>query len=144
MPPPPRIVLVCGLNPSTADATKDDQTIRQLRFFALREGGQRLAVVNLYAFRSTAPAVLGLVADPVGPENDAVILRWARSASLIIVAWGNLGADAAPRARHVLTLLKSAQDAELMCFGLTSKGHPRHPSRLAHATRLVALGGPQS
>lgn len=41
------------LNPSTADATKDDRTIRRCIGFAKREGCGSLTVVNLYAYRAT-------------------------------------------------------------------------------------------
>ena len=147
LPFEPRVVLICGLNPSTADARKDDQTIRQLRFFARREGGELLAMVNLYAYRSTQPAVLGMVADPVGPDNDDTLRAWSRRAALIIIAWGALGRDAQARAVSVLAILGETQGAELMCFGRTREGFPRHPSRLAHATQLshvdqaCAIGG---
>ena len=46
------------LNPSTADATEDDPTIRACMAFAERWECGWLDVVNLYAFRATDPADL--------------------------------------------------------------------------------------
>lgn len=58
------------LNPSTADATQDDPTIRRCMGFARRWGYGGITVVNLYAYRATNPRDLLTAADPVGPEND--------------------------------------------------------------------------
>lgn len=49
-----RAVAFVGINPSTADATKDDPTIRKCVGFAQRWGYDWLYMLNLCAFRSTA------------------------------------------------------------------------------------------
>lgn len=54
------------LNPSTADAEVDDPTIRRCVGFAKREGCGGIEVVNLYAYRSTDPSVLGTVDEKHG------------------------------------------------------------------------------
>lgn len=55
------------LNPSTADETLDDPTIRRVRSFSQREGYGSLVVVNLYAMRATDPkGLIGSVVDNVG------------------------------------------------------------------------------
>src|SRR4028119_2392792 len=65
--PPVAFVL---LNPSTADARRDDPTIRRCANFARTWGFGGLEVVNLFAFRATHPTDLKCAADPVGPQND--------------------------------------------------------------------------
>ena len=50
-----RTVLFVGLNPSTADATADDPTIRRCAGFARSWSFDWLLMGNLYALRSTDP-----------------------------------------------------------------------------------------
>src|SRR5579859_5937119 len=65
-----------GLNPSTADESTDDATIRKCVGFAKRWGFGAIEVVNLFAYagvRSTDPRSLLGVSDPVGPDNDGTM-----------------------------------------------------------------------
>jgi hypothetical protein len=50
------LMMFCMLNPSTADATKDDPTIRRCIGFAKDRGYGGIYVVNLMAYRATDPA----------------------------------------------------------------------------------------
>jgi hypothetical protein len=65
----PPLVFVM-LNPSIADAERDDPTIRRCLGFACAWGYGALTVVNLFALRATCPHTLRRAADPVGPDND--------------------------------------------------------------------------
>src|SRR5687767_7200334 len=53
----PPIVWVM-LNPSTADGTQDDHTIRKIVQFSRNWGYGSLTVVNLFALRATKPTAL--------------------------------------------------------------------------------------
>ena len=68
--------LFIGLNPSTADATVDDPTIRRCVGFADSWGYGELVVGNLYAFRATKPKDMFNQDDPVGPFNDLWLKKW--------------------------------------------------------------------
>ena len=67
----PRVCCWIMLNPSTADATTDDPTIRRCVRFTQAWGYDALTVVNLYAWRATDPADLrnaqraGLLRRPI-------------------------------------------------------------------------------
>lgn len=128
-------VLFVMLNPSTADASVDDPTIRRCIGFARRWGAGALDVVNLYALRATDPGELRRAADPVGPDNDRHIVEAAREASIIVCAWG-AHPFARRRAAHVSGLLR-AVGTPLECLHVTADGSPRHPLYVRGATSRV-------
>jgi hypothetical protein len=118
------------LNPSTANSTTDDPTIRRCSGFARAWGYRMLRVVNLYALRATHPRELGFadgqrrsLFDAIGQDNDSWIRSAVRDANIVIAAWGNHG-YAASRDREVLTLLA---DRDLRCIGRNKSGSPKHP-----------------
>ena len=132
-------VLICGLNPSTADAERDDPTSRRVIGFARREQATHLTMVNLYAARTTDPKGLKDFGDPVGAANDQVIADAARKADLIIAAWGKPpGKTGKARARRVLDLLTTAGDVYRI-GPPTLEGHPRHPLYLPESTTRTPL-----
>lgn len=117
------------LNPSTADAVRDDPTIRRCKDFAERFGGRQLIVVNLFAFRSKEPSDLLDADDPVGPQND-VYLRGVAGAEIpIVCAWGASGPDFIEE--RIATFMRIVDAAGAMHrlhhLGLTKEGKPRHP-----------------
>jgi hypothetical protein len=120
------------LNPSTADDTSDDPTIRRCIGFARRWGAPAVEVVNLYALRATRPRDLFAHAAPVGPDNDAAIADAAARAAAIVVAWGAHGARDAARVRCVVGLLGARR---LACLGTSRGGEPRHPLYLPTRAR---------
>jgi hypothetical protein len=116
------------LNPSTADAENDDQTIRKCLGFAQRAGCGSLAVVNLFAFRATDPADLRAARYPVGPENDFWLLSACSAAEMVVYAWGAnaSGHAVARRAREVQAML-APHVRRPLCIAKTKDGHPQHP-----------------
>ncbi len=134
-------VLFVMLNPSTADAEADDPTIRRCVRFALREGGDALEVVNLFAFRSTHPRDLLTAEDPVGPNNDAILAEALAAADLVIAGWG-VALESTPRGRELLAarrpvLRRLLQGVEVHALGLAASGAPRHPLYLRNEAPLV-------
>lgn len=110
------------LNPSIADDHVDDRTLLKCMGFARRWGLDGVHVVNLYALRSTDPAGLWRVDDPVGPENDRHLQEAAAASGLLVAAWGT---HAKPqRLRHVLALPGFDQ---LSALHVTANGSPGHP-----------------
>lgn len=126
-------LVVIGLNPSTADETADDPTIRRCIDFARRWGHGGLTMLNLFAFRSTDPRGLRRAFDPVGPQNDTV-LRSATEGRRVLCAWGAHGSYM-DRNAVVAELLA---DRDLVCLGQTKDGHPRHPLYMRADTPPVA------
>lgn len=116
------MLAVIGLNPSTADETEDDPTIRRCIAFAKRWRYDGLFMLNLFAFRATLPADMKRAADPVGPTNDQAIYRYCDQSSFILAAWGTHGTFRG-RAEEVAKLLSWP----VYCLRLTKQGHPEHP-----------------
>lgn len=125
------------LNPSVADASRDDPTVRRCLGFARSWGYGRLDIVNLFAYRATSPAVLRRVPDPIGPDNDRYLVDVCQRADLVVAAWGN-GGLWLDRASQVLTLVSCAN---LVTLGTTQRGQPRHPLYLGNATKIEVKGG---
>lgn len=126
------------LNPSTADATKDDPTIRRCRGFSQRWGAGGLVVVNLFSLRSTDPAALLRHPDPTGgEENDRTLIdvcqRADEDGGRVIAAWG-AHPMAAERAREVRAMVPST----LLALGSTKAGAPRHPLYVKGDAKLTA------
>lgn len=136
--PDTRLMVVIGLNPSTADESNLDPTLRRCVSFAEREGLAGLVMLNLFALRSTDPKGLCRVDDPIGPENDAVLLKWFELyPSTTVAAWGNFKL-AAGRAADVLRLRDPIAQS-MKCLGMNQDGSPKHPLYLASDTKLVPL-----
>lgn len=133
----PLIVFVV-LNPSTADACRDDPTIRRCIGLARSWGFGRLEVVNLFGFRTPYPRVLKEVPDPVGPENDRHVLDAAARGEAVVAAWGNAGAMLNRGPAMILQITAIAR-APLQCLGLTRTGQPRHPLYVANTVETTHL-----
>lgn len=133
------IVLWVLLNPSTADETVDDPTLRRAIAFSKREGFGGLIFTNLFAFRATDPKDMKAAADPIGPGNDEVILCEAIAAGTVICAWGSHGSfrgRASQVVRMLTDQLLAPRKPRLLCLGKTRSGQPKHPLYLSKKTPL--------
>ena len=127
---------VIMLNPSTADATQDDPTIRRCLGFAHDLGFGSLEVTNLYALRSTDPKALVFHPDPVGPENDEHIISVSKRCHMTICAWGT--GDRRNRAHPVLEMLRGIGITP-HTLKLTKGGCPSHPLYLPRGLQPVRM-----
>ncbi len=125
------------LNPSTADADIDDQTIRRVRGFTKREGYPGFLVVNVWALRATSPDVLHAERDAYEAPNIQRVQHEVLGRD-VIVAWGArvYRGQALRRVRGALMKAKSVR-----CLGFTKGGEPRHPLMLRADTPMVAWPG---
>lgn len=130
---------VIGLNPSTADETLDDPTVRRCIGFAQRWGFGGLWVTNLFAIRSKDPSAIQDTheagCDPIGPENDIRIVGAAQPAGKVVLAWGVHGCYL-ERSDQVIRLLHN-RGVKMAAFGYTQAGHPKHPLYIANSTPTV-------
>ena len=136
---PGPIAAVFMVNPSTANATENDATIRRLLGFGARLGWHSLIVGNVFAYRATDVNRLAYEAiDPRGPDNEQHIRKIMRDADIHIAAWG----PTSKLPRHLRSdwrMIASCADDEgydLRCWGVAKDGHPRHPLMLPYESEL--------
>lgn len=130
-----RVVAFIGLNPSTADATLDDPTIRRCIGFAKRRDAGLLLMVNLFALRSTDPRALRTHVAPVGPENDLWIERAMSVADIAIAAWGNGGLLLGRS-----DIISKRYQGRLQAFEITNAKMPKHPLYVRSDAQTIPFG----
>lgn len=129
------------LNPSTADASQDDPTIRKVMGFTRRAGYGVALVVNLFAWRATDPRelarMLRIGEGPAhvrrdraeGPHNCAAIMQAAAISEAVVCAWGAQPWARGQASRVLEWLDEHPREApiRLLCLGTTKAGDPLHP-----------------
>lgn len=129
----PKACVFVMLNPSTADETKDDPTIRKCVGFAKRWRYERLEVVNLFAHRATNPKELlrlGHDDDPVGPWNQMHTEKIVANAGIIVCGWGVHG-NHLNQDETTLGWI-DGWGVPIVALGLTKDGYPKHPLYLPY------------
>ncbi|RZU28885.1 DUF1643 domain-containing protein [Edaphobacter modestus] len=120
-------VMICMMNPSTASPAVDDPTVAKCRRYAEDWGYGRLLVGNTFAYRATDQKRLMIVADPIGPENDAHLQAMAQRASMIVFAYGKPHRSLQHRGPTVARLLSDGGRRPLHVLKLCNDGTPSHP-----------------
>jgi hypothetical protein len=128
------------LNPSTADGSNDDPTIRRCIGFANRWQCGKLVVLNLFGFRATDPSNLKKAIDPVGPDNKRWFERILGNRSgvdrgTVVCGWGVHGEYRGQDA-VVLRWLEGLR-VKALTLGATKDRHPRHPLYTPYSAALV-------
>ena len=132
-------VLWVMLNPSTADASQNDPTIRRCIGFSMAWGFGSLEVVNLFALRATDPNQLSRhgLEHAIGPDNDRYIQEAMKRSTMIVCAWGSHKA-AGYRSGSVLDLLGRHT---VMVLGKNKNGGPKHPLYIKKSTQVQGYMG---
>ena len=135
-----RAVTFVMLNPSTADASIDDPTIRKCIGFARQWGYGRLMVVNVMAYRATQPKDLPRDLEAaIGPENAKWLEHGATYGELIVPAWGapRPAFAAAYKATDAIMKRVVAQHrhAPIECLGFTKQFGPKHRLYVPYDTK---------
>jgi len=123
-----RNILFIMLNPSTADAKKNDPTVKRCCDYAKKWGFASITVCNLFGYRSTQPEALVTVENPVGVANMAYIENAMTMSDTIVAAWGN---NVLPNF-HMHTVYMVSEKArelgkDIFCLGINDNGQPVHP-----------------
>src|SRR5262249_17955300 len=131
------------LNPSTADAERDDPTIRKCVGFTRLLGCGSLQVVNLFAYRATNPKDLKRATDPVGPENEEFVRRILEGASGPVICGRGVHGSYRDQDLTVLAWLAEA-GIPARVYAVTKGGHPQHPLFVPYSAELMPLPGRKS
>jgi hypothetical protein len=132
--PDTKRVIFIMLNPSTADAFKNDPTVTRCCGFAKKWGYTSLEVLNLFALRSTDPRALYKHDNPVSFFNDRIIRQSVADpiVSMVIAAWGNHG-EFLDRGRKTARMVREIKPIFTMKINAASQ-QPGHPLYLKAST----------
>ena len=119
------MVMFIGLNPSTANASFDDPTIRRVKRFAFDWGFGGVYMMNLFPLVSTCPGELWPFYDKCSHDvEDEMNWEWLDEISdkcdKIIFAWGSFP-EATERAKEVMSRYNG------YALVINKDGSPRHP-----------------
>ncbi len=129
-----------GLNPSKANAVNNDRTLTRIINFSSRWNYKNIYIINLFGLISKSPNQLSKSIDPIGKNNDLIILKslefWREDSNCDLwLGWGDKG-QLKGRDRKVLKLIKNFSNLKsnennpskrVLSLGLSKKGNPRHP-----------------
>lgn len=125
-----------GLNPSTADETEDDPTIRRCMGFARDWGHGGIYMCNIYPYRATDPAELDkATVDILGEphRNHKLLWRCAAQSDRVVAAWG--ASHPVDQVTEQMIRMNIEPRQRVQCLGTTKDGHPRHPLYIKKTTR---------
>jgi hypothetical protein len=125
------IVCYVLLNPSTATHEIPDPTVMRCVERAKQLGFGGIEIVNLFALRTSTPAVLYRHPDPVGVDNNEWIAKATSKASMIICGWGAHG-DLFNRGIGVQRLLQNRYPSKVHYLKMNRNGTPAHPLYLPY------------
>jgi hypothetical protein len=114
------LVMFIGLNPSTANESKNDNTISKLMKIAKHNGYGGFYMMNLFAVISKDPNILLSHPNPIG-NNNGWLEKIAPLCATTVFAWGSFK-QAEVRAKEVKAMFPNAH-----CLWQNKNGSPKHP-----------------
>jgi len=126
------LVMYIGLNPSTASADKNDNTITKLIKVSRNNGFGGFYMMNLFAIVSKDPAVLKTDANPLG-DNDGWLEKISPKCNMVVFAWGNFK-EARERSVDVIKMFDDPY-----CLFQNKNGSPKHPLYCEDETQLMSF-----
>ncbi|TDQ57411.1 hypothetical protein EDC45_1472 [Mesocricetibacter intestinalis] len=128
-----KTLFVFGVNPSTADDKKPDNTIKKVMGFAEKNGYKSFMMLNLYPQRATNPNKLSNEIDRMMMnKNLEVILHLLslKKEADILLAWGGLIFSRSYLPLCLKEIYQSIKDYSLNFYRIgdfLKSGQPRHP-----------------
>lgn len=131
-----RTLICCGVNPSFASPEDLDPTMKNVEYFAEKNGYDSYVMINLYPMRATDPHDMHLVRDDtIVKENLEHIEKLISTGSCDIwAAWGTLVKTRKYLKECLLQIADIADKYDCKWFTIgekTKEGHPHHPLYLS-------------
>ena len=120
------LLLLIGLNPSSANEINDDPTITRGIVRANRNGFGGLLMGNLYAYVSTNPEALLKNGESIGALNDYYLKLMISMSGRQLCGWGSFK-PVIYRASAVYSMLPNP-----VCLGVNADGQPKHPLYISY------------
>jgi hypothetical protein len=130
-------VAFIGLNPSIADETEDDPTVRRCINFAKKWGYSGMFMLNIFAYRATDPKEMKAAEDPIGIANNRYINITIYDSDRVVLCWGNHGSHIH---RNAAVAELVSYHSNVVHFGLTKSREPKHPLYLSNNAQLYIWG----
>lgn len=130
----PRTIMFVGQNPSVATADVSDPTCDRELGFARRWGFTRYVKTNMLDWRATEPKNVPHDLElACSPDNLLAILREAKDAEEILLAYGKLHERFKPIVAETLRALRKT-GKPLSCLKLNKDGSAGHPLYISSKT----------
>lgn len=130
------LVMFIGLNPSTANESENDPTIKRVIAIARSNGFGGVYMMNCFPLVSTDPRVLNEFYDSDAHDTyDMENLRWLldvrRKCESVVFAWGNFKV-VSERARSVIGYFDDPK-----ALHINKNGTPKHPLFCRADSKLI-------
>jgi len=119
-----------GINPSTANETEPDNTIKRVIAIARHNSFGGIYMINLFALVSKDPDLLSTHPDPIG-DNDRYINLVQGQVWGIVCAWGAFK-QARQRAKQLFPMIGNP-----LAINVLKDGSPQHPLFCKSCTKLI-------
>lgn len=116
----PKLMFI-GLNPSTANESKNDNTITKVIKIAKGNGYGGVYMTNLFGIVSSKPEVLESNGLDLQGDNNDWLITISGICKDIVFAWGNFK-QAINRSKEVAAMFENS-----LCIQQNKNGSPKHP-----------------
>lgn len=129
------LVMFIGLNPSTANETDNDPTIKSVCRIAANNGYGGVYMMNCFSYVSTDPKLLK--SNPMAEEwNNNTLTATASRCKDVVFAWGNFDiVKERGRDKELCEMFPNA-----LALHINKNGSPKHPLYCSSKTTLVKYG----
>ena len=127
------LIMVIGLNPSTADEINDDNTVRNVGKMVKHNGYGGFYMMNSFPFISTDPKQLTDLSN--NDANDIFLLSTSTICKDVLFAWGSFKVmKETGRDKELMEMFSSA-----LVINKNKDGSPKHPLYLSSKTIFINI-----